>query len=117
MRRIVLPILFAVVLATPLVLGRLYGTVGSNGTGGSGAGAGAGAPRDALQLIIITPHVESIRREFADGFSRWHQQQFGRPVFVDYRVIGGTNEVVRFFETSKPTLFEKQGTFGIDLVW
>src|SRR5207237_9968956 len=102
-----LPLLFLLVLLTPLVLARMYGTAGRN----------ASASPDALQLVIVTPHVESIRREFADAFSKWHQQRFGQPVFVDYRLLGGANEIVRFFESSKATLFEKQGTFGIDLAW
>jgi ABC-type Fe3+ transport system substrate-binding protein len=48
------------------------------------------------ELVIISPHNEAIRYEFAEGFSRWHRAQFGRPVKVDWRVIGGTTEIMRY---------------------
>jgi iron(III) transport system substrate-binding protein len=107
MRRFILPILFLIVLATPLVLGRIY----------RGAGSSALAPRDALQLVVVTPNVESIRREFGEAFSAWHQQKYGQAVFVDYRMLGGASDIVRFFETSRDAMFAKQGTFGIDVAW
>jgi iron(III) transport system substrate-binding protein len=47
-------------------------------------------------LVIISPHNEAIRYEFAEGFSRWHRTQYGRPVKVDWRVIGGTTEIMRY---------------------
>ena len=47
-------------------------------------------------LVIITPHNEAIRFEFARAFSRWHQQRYGRPVLVDWRAIGGTSEISRY---------------------
>mgnify|MGYP001197174143 CR=1 FL=1 len=47
-------------------------------------------------LTIITPHNEAIRYEFERGFSKWHQQRFGRPVKVDWRNIGGTTEINRY---------------------
>lgn len=50
------------------------------------------------ELIIVTPHNEAIRQEFAEGFSAWHQARYGRPVRVDWRVIGGTTEIMRYLE-------------------
>lgn len=47
-------------------------------------------------LVIITPHNEAIRYEFALGFSRWHEARYGRPVKVDWRAIGGTTEISRY---------------------
>jgi ABC-type Fe3+ transport system substrate-binding protein len=47
-------------------------------------------------LVIITPHNEAIRFEFAHAFSRWHQQRYGKPVLVDWRAIGGTSEISRY---------------------
>jgi ABC-type Fe3+ transport system substrate-binding protein len=104
MRRYAPLLLFAVVLITPFALRWLYANPRDT------------AP-DALQLVIVSPHVEGIRREFADAFSNWHAQRFGQPVFLDYRVIGGTSEIVKFFEASKQTVFDKQGTYKVDLVW
>ena len=48
------------------------------------------------ELVIITPHNEAIRYEFALGFSRWHQQHYGRPVKIDWRAIGGASEISRY---------------------
>ena len=50
-------------------------------------------PRDAERLIIITPHNEQIRTEFAAAFSRWHRRNFGSPVAVQWNVPGGTTEI------------------------
>ena len=53
----------------------------------------ANAPADAT-LVIITPHNEAIRYEFGLAFQKWYRRQTGRNVFVDWRVIGGTSEIV-----------------------
>jgi ABC-type Fe3+ transport system substrate-binding protein len=106
MRRAVPIVLFFLVLLTPFLLKRLYGTESHDV-----------ARAGELRLVVITPHVESIRREFAEAFSKWHQERFGQPVFIDYRAIGGTNEIVRFFESAKATVFDRQGTFRIDVAW
>lgn len=50
------------------------------------------------ELVVITPHNEAIRFEFGQGFSRWHQQHYGKPVKVDWRALGGTTEIMRYLE-------------------
>src|SRR4051812_6330376 len=107
MRRYAFLILFVVVLVTPFSLRAIYGTNSIN----------LGASKDALPLVIVTPHVEGIRREFAEAFSAWHEKNFGKRVVVDYRSIGGTSELVKFFQASKQSVFATQGTYKIDLVW
>ena len=47
-------------------------------------------------LVVITPHNEALRDEFGRAFSRWHREHYGRPVKVDWRVIGGTTEIMRY---------------------
>ncbi len=47
-------------------------------------------------LIVISPHNEAIRHEFARGFSDWHRANYGTPVKIDWRVIGGTSEIARY---------------------
>ncbi len=47
-------------------------------------------------LVVISPHNEAIRQEFGEGFSAWHRRQYGAPVKVDWRVIGGTTEIMRY---------------------
>lgn len=47
-------------------------------------------------VVVITPHNEAIRSEFARGFSQAYHARTGRTVAVDWRVIGGTAEITRF---------------------
>lgn len=105
MRRYGFVILFFIVLITPFALKRAIGTERKR------------APtRDAQRLVILTPHVESIRREFADAFERWHLEKFGQPIIVDYRTFGGGTEILRYFQSTQP-LFDRTGTYNIDLVF
>lgn len=52
------------------------------------------------ELVIISPHNEAIRYEFAQAFSRWHAERFGKPVRIDWRTIGGTTEIGRYLTAS-----------------
>ena len=49
-------------------------------------------------LVVVSPHIASIREEFAKGFSKWHAKRFGRPVRIDWRNIGGTTEIMRYLQ-------------------
>ena len=57
----------------------------------------AWAPGDPV-LIIISPHNEAIRHEFGRAFSAWHTVHYGSPVKIDWRVIGGTSDIIRYIE-------------------
>ena len=57
-------------------------------------------------LVIITPHNEATRSEFAAAFEKWYRARTGRSVFIDWRVIGGTSEIVRFVRSEYTTSFE-----------
>ncbi len=46
-------------------------------------------------LVVITPHNEQIRTEFARGFEAWHVDRFGEAVSVAWNVPGGTSEIRR----------------------
>jgi len=52
------------------------------------------------ELVVITPHNEAIRFEFGQGFSHWHQQNYGKPVKIDWRSLGGTTEIMRYLEAT-----------------
>ena len=107
MRRYLWVALFAVVLVTPFVL-RV----------GMGRGSAVQLDREKrLRLVVITPHAETIRTEFADAFDDWHRERFGQGVFVDYRTYGGARDIVRYFESAERTLFASLGTYQVDLVW
>lgn len=50
------------------------------------------------RIIVITPHIEHLRVEFARGFSEWHRARHGSSVFVDFRQPGGTSEIRKQLE-------------------
>lgn len=50
---------------------------------------------DAERVVIITPHNEQIRFEFARAFDAWHQREYGRPARIEWRNPGGTSEIRR----------------------
>jgi iron(III) transport system substrate-binding protein len=52
----------------------------------------------APTIIIISPHNEAIRYEFAHAFSRWHKAHYGTGAKVDWRNIGGTTEISRYLQ-------------------
>lgn len=56
-------------------------------------------------LVAVSPHIASIRDEFARGFSAWHLERYGAPVMVDWRNIGGTTEIMRYLEGEYTTAY------------
>ena len=56
------------------------------------AGNGAAAAR----VVVITPHVDAIRHEIGEGFARWHGERFGETAQVEWRMVGGTSDALRF---------------------
>jgi ABC-type Fe3+ transport system substrate-binding protein len=56
----------------------------------------AGTKAEAARVVIITPHVDAIRHEFGNGFRRWHTEKFSEPAEVEWRVLGGTSDALRF---------------------
>ncbi len=53
----------------------------------------AGGPVEAT-LVVMTPHVPQIRAEFAAAFDRWHRRTHGTGVAIDWRVPGGTSDIM-----------------------
>ena len=56
-------------------------------------------------LVVITPHNEAVRREFGLAFSKWHEKQYGKPVKIDWRSIGGASEIMRYLEAEYISAF------------
>lgn len=69
----------------------------------------AAATGDRLRLIIITPHNEQIRAEFARGFNQWRRQQdpMAPEVVIDWRT-GGTSDLTKQL-TSELTASGRRG--------
>jgi len=65
-----------------------------------------GLPEDGRRLIIITPHNEQIRHEFARAFNRWHEAHFGERVNVVWSVPGGTSEIRKMLIAQFTAAFE-----------
>jgi ABC-type Fe3+ transport system substrate-binding protein len=104
MKRWLLIILFFVVLVAPFVLRAAMGLSSPR------------APATTLRLVVMTPHAESVKREFAAAFSDWHQHRFGQPVVLDYRALSA-NDIVKYLHAGKEAVFGKLGTYKVDIVW
>jgi ABC-type Fe3+ transport system substrate-binding protein len=76
------------------------------------------APRQADDtLVIITPHNEAIRYEFARGFGDWYRAKTGRSVAIDWRIVGGTSDIARFLESEYVAAFENHWTRTLRKPW
>lgn len=47
-------------------------------------------------LVIITPHAETIRHEFEEGFRKAYMDETGDIVDIDWRTPGGTSEIAKY---------------------
>ena len=61
-------------------------------------------------VVIITPHNEAIRFEYARGFAEWYRGKTGRTVVIDWRMVGGTSDIARFLEGEYVAAFENHWT-------
>ncbi len=68
-------------------------------------------------VVVVTPHNESIRHEFAVGFERWYRERTGRTVAVDWRVLGGTSEISRYLAGEYVAAFENFWTAKLNRPW
>ena len=73
--------------------------------------AGRAFAAEEARVIIVSPHVESIRTEFGRAFSQWHQKKFGAPASVDWRNLGGTSDALKFVQSE---FSSKSNGIGLD---
>jgi iron(III) transport system substrate-binding protein len=68
------------------------------------------------RLVILSPHNESIRKEFGESFASWWRSKTGRSVYVDWRTPGGTSEIRMVIEAGYKAAEEtgREG-IGVDL--
>lgn len=69
------------------------------------------------KVIVVSPHMESIRREFTAGFQRWYEERTGRRVEVDFRGIGGTSEITRYLDSQYTNNFRYFWERSLDQKW
>ncbi len=74
--------------------------------------------RQEDRLVVITPHVETIRHELERGFQQWMQSRHGRAVVIDWRVPGGTSDIIKVLKSEYAAAAEigPQAGVGIDLM-
>lgn len=64
------------------------------------------------KLVIISPHWEGIRSEFARGFSTWTAEKYGHATELEWLDVGGTSDASRYVRSH----FSKSPEgIGIDL--
>jgi iron(III) transport system substrate-binding protein len=99
----VIPILFSLcaVIAVPLLFRQPE-------TAGSGA---------ADELVIISPHNEAIRFEFTRAFADYYRKTTGRSVHIDWRLPGGTTEIIRYLNSEYEASFRSYWTGQLRLPW
>lgn len=68
-------------------------------------------------LVVITPHNEAIRYEFARAFADWYRTKTGRTVAIDWRIVGGTSEIARFLEGEYVAAFENHWSRRLGKPW
>src|SRR5258708_264660 len=96
MMRSVIPVLFllGVVLAVPFLFRQSEG--------------GSNSAED--ELVIISPHNEAIRFEFTRAFADYYRRATGRSVHIDWRLPGGTTEIVRYLNSEVEASFRNYWT-------
>ena len=59
---------------------------------------GSGRVKDAeITVVVVTPHSETIRTEFARGFTKYVAENYGKKAQVEWRTPGvGTSEIERY---------------------
>lgn len=94
-------LILAIIILLPFVLRKKDTTVGQSDD----------------TLVIITPHDEGIRHEFETAFSKKYEAETGRSVDIDWRVIGGTSEIVRFVQSTYTHNFRHHWEHDLKRSW
>ncbi len=68
-------------------------------------------------IVVITPHDEGIRHEFEIGFTEYYLEKTGKSVDIDWRVIGGTSEIVRFIQATYTNNFRNYWETELGKTW
>lgn len=75
------------------------------------------AETNADTVVVISPHNEAIRQEFDLAFRRHYAAKTGRPVTIDWRLLGGTSEITRYLEGEYIASFQNHWTRSLDRPW
>ena len=72
-------------------------------------------PEDTL--VILTPHSESIRREFSHAFGEYTQRTRGTRAYIDWRTPGGTSEISQTIATAYFAAFKNRWKSDLKRPW
>lgn len=81
-----------------------------NKTTGMGEPEALDAP--SRKLVLVSPHWEGIRFEFARAFSAWTAKHFGHRTELEWLDIGGTSDAIRYV---KSEFTRSPDGIGVDL--
>jgi iron(III) transport system substrate-binding protein len=68
-------------------------------------------------LVIISPHSEAIRFEFTHAFADYYHKTTGRSVHLDWRLPGGTTDIVRYLNSEIEASFRNYWTQQLGRPW
>ncbi len=102
--QILILVLFAVILGVPFFAHR----ASNRNAAAADESSAPGAKQERGRLIVVTPHIEQIRVEFAKAFDRWHQRTHGQGVEIDYRTPGGTTEILKLLEATYGSAMQRR---------
>jgi iron(III) transport system substrate-binding protein len=68
-------------------------------------------------LVIISPHSEAIRFEFTRAFADYYRKSTGRSVHLDWRLPGGTTDIVRYLNSEIEASFRNYWTQQLGRPW
>jgi len=66
------------------------------------------------RLVIVSPHWEGIKYEFAKGFNDYYFSETGRLAKIEWMDVGGTSEIIRFI---KSEFTRTPSSIGIDIMF
>lgn len=68
----------------------------------------------AEKIVLLSPHWEGIRKEYREAFRRWHKAKYGTEVELDFLLIGGTSEIMKFISDR---FAKNPNGIGVDVFW
>src|SRR5215469_9721871 len=69
------------------------------------------------ELVIISPHNETIRFEFSRAFADYYRRKTGRTVHLDWRLPGGTIEIIRYLDSEFEAAFRSYWSKDLGRPW
>lgn len=65
-------------------------------------------------IVLISPHNENIRFEFEEAFKKYYQENYGNPVTLQWRNVGGGSSSILNYLNN---VYDRSDTAGIDVLF